>query len=52
MNYIITEKELLVVIFALVKFRSYLIGQFTIIYFDHITVRYLMSKQDAKPRLI
>ena len=52
MNYIITEKELLVVIFALDKFRSYLISSSTIVYSDHAAVRYLMSKQDAKPRLI
>ena len=52
MNYTTTEKELLAVIFALDKFRSYLIGSSTIVYSDHAAVRYLMSKQDAKPRLI
>ena len=52
MNYTISEKELLVVIFALDKFRLYLIGSSTIVYFDYAIVRYLMSKQDAKPRLI
>ncbi|KAH9686259.1 hypothetical protein KPL70_014304 [Citrus sinensis] len=52
MNYTTTEKELLAVIFALDKFRSYLIGSSTVVYFDHAAVRYLMSKQDAKPRLI
>src|SRR5215813_9445220 len=52
MNYTTTEKELLTVIFALDKFRSYLIGSSTIVYSDHAAVRYLMSKQDAKPRLL
>ncbi|KAH9658012.1 hypothetical protein KPL70_023319 [Citrus sinensis] len=52
MNCTATEKELLAVIFALDKFRSYLIGSSTIVYSDHAAVRYLMSKQDAKPRLI
>jgi len=52
MNYTTTEKELLAVIFALDKFRSYLIGSSTIVFTDHAAVRYLMSKQDAKPRLI
>ena len=52
MNYTTTEKELLAVIFALDKFRSYLIGSSTVVYSDHAAVRYLMSKQDAKPRLI
>ena len=52
MNYTTTEKELLAVIFVLDKFRSYLIGSSTIVYSYHTAVRYLMSKQDAKPRLI
>src|SRR5215813_4237779 len=52
MNYTITEKELLAVIFTLDKFRSYLISSSTVVYSDHTAVRYLMSKQDAKPRLL
>ena len=52
MNYTTTEKELLAVIFALDKFRSYLIGSPTVVYSDHAAIRYLMSKQDAKPRLL
>ncbi|KAH9717199.1 hypothetical protein KPL71_021736 [Citrus sinensis] len=52
MNYTTTEKELLAVIFALDKFRSYLIGSSTVVYSDHAAVSYLMSKQDAKLRLI
>ena len=52
MNYTIIEKELLVVIFALDKFRSYLISSLTVVYSDHTAIRYLMSKQDAKPRLL
>ena len=46
------EKELLVVLFLLDKFCSYLIGSQIVCYTDHAAVRYLMSKQDAKPRLI
>ena len=52
MNNTTTEKELLAVIFALDKFCSYLIGSSTIVYSDHVVLRYLMSKQDTKPRLI
>ena len=52
MNYSTTEKELLAVIFALDKFRSYLIGSTTIVFTDHSAIRYLLTKQDAKPRLI
>jgi len=52
MNYTTTEKELLAVVFALDKFRSYLVGSKIIIYTDHAALRYLLKKQDAKPRLI
>ena len=52
LNYSTTEKELLAVIFALEKFRSYLIGSKVIVFTDHATLRYLFSKIDAKPRLI
>lgn len=52
MNYITIEKEFPVVIFALDKFRLYLVGSSIIVNSDHVVVRYLMSKQDVKPRLI
>ena len=52
LNYTTTEKELLAVIFALEKFRSYLIGSKVIVYTDHAALRYLLSKKDAKARLI
>ncbi|KAI3445155.1 hypothetical protein Pfo_001820, partial [Paulownia fortunei] len=43
---------LLAVIFALEKFCSYLIGAKVIVYSDHAALRYLLTKKDAKPRLI
>ena len=52
LNYATTEKELLAVIFALEKFRSYLVGSKVIIYTDHSALKYLLAKKDAKPRLI
>jgi hypothetical protein len=52
LNYSTTEKELLAVIFALDKFRSYLLGSKIIIFFDHTALKYLFSKKDAKSRLI
>ena len=48
LNYTTTEIELLAVIFALEKFRSYLIRSKVIIYTDHAALRYLLSKKDAK----
>ncbi|GKC55481.1 reverse transcriptase domain-containing protein [Tanacetum coccineum] len=51
-NYITIEKELLAVIFAFAKFRQYLVLSKTIVFTDHSALRYLFTKQDAKPRLI
>ncbi|GJV81845.1 reverse transcriptase domain-containing protein [Tanacetum coccineum] len=51
-HYTTTEKELLVVVFSFNKFRPYLILSKTIVYTDHSALKYLISKQDVKPRLI
>ncbi|XP_076954627.1 uncharacterized protein LOC143629164 [Bidens hawaiensis] len=51
-NYTTTEKELLAVLYALDKFRSYIWGSKVIVFSDHSTVKYLMEKKDVKPRLI
>ena len=50
-NYTTTEKEFLVVVFALEKFRSYIVGSPVTIFIDHAALKYLLSKQDTKPRL-
>jgi hypothetical protein len=52
LNYATTEKELLAVVFAADKFRSYLVGAKVIIYSNHVALKYLLTKKDAKPRLI
>ena len=52
MNYTNTEKELLVVVYVLEKFRPYILGSKIIIYTDHAALKYLLSKKEAKPRLI
>ncbi|GJX63311.1 reverse transcriptase domain-containing protein [Tanacetum coccineum] len=51
-KYTVTEKELMVVVFAFDKFQPYLILSKTIVYSDHSALRHLFKKQDAKPRLI
>jgi S-adenosylmethionine:diacylglycerol 3-amino-3-carboxypropyl transferase len=52
LNYSTTENELLVMVFALDKFRSYLVGSKVLVYLDHPALKYLLSKKDAKSRLI
>ena len=52
LNYTVTEKELLAVVFAFDKFRSYLVGTKVIVYTNHSAIKYLVEKKDAKPRLI
>nr|KYP54742.1 Retrovirus-related Pol polyprotein from transposon opus [Cajanus cajan]KYP54745.1 Retrovirus-related Pol polyprotein from transposon opus [Cajanus cajan]KYP54765.1 Retrovirus-related Pol polyprotein from transposon opus [Cajanus cajan] len=51
-NYTTTEKELLAIVFAFDKFRSYFLGFRVIVYIDHATLKYLLKKTDSKPRLI
>ncbi|GJY57848.1 putative nucleotidyltransferase, ribonuclease H [Tanacetum coccineum] len=51
-NYMVTEKELIAVVFAFDKFRSYLVLSKTVLFTNHSAIKYLFSKQDAKPRLI
>ena len=52
LNYATTKKELLAIVFAFDKFRPYLIGNKVIVRTDHSTIKYLMTKKDAKPKLI
>jgi hypothetical protein len=52
LNYATTEKELLAVVFAIEKFRSYLVGAKVIVYTNHAALKYLLTKKDAKSRLI
>ena len=49
LNYTTTEKELLAVVYALDKFRSYLVRSLVIIYTDHSALKYLLTKPDANP---
>nr|GEU30114.1 hypothetical protein [Tanacetum cinerariifolium] len=51
-HYITTEKELLTMVYAVKKFRPYLVLSKSIVYTDHSALKYMFNKQDAKPRLI
>nr|GEW16326.1 reverse transcriptase domain-containing protein [Tanacetum cinerariifolium] len=51
-NYTTTEKEMLAVVYAFEKFRSYLIMNKSIVHTDHSALKYLFSKKDAKVRLL
>nr|GFA16185.1 DNA-directed DNA polymerase [Tanacetum cinerariifolium] len=51
-NYTTTEKEMLAVVYAFEKFRSYLIMNKSIIYTVHSALKYLFAKKDAKARLL
>jgi hypothetical protein len=52
LNYATIEKGLLAVVFAIDKFRSYLVGANVIVYTDHAALKYLLTKKDAKPQLM
>nr|GFC52837.1 reverse transcriptase domain-containing protein [Tanacetum cinerariifolium] len=51
-NYTTTEKEMLAVVYAFEKFRSYLIMNKSIVHTDHSALKYLFEKNDAKARLL
>lgn len=43
---------MLAVVFAFDKFRAYILGAKVVVHTDHAALKYLMSKKEAKPRLI
>nr|GEV67431.1 reverse transcriptase domain-containing protein [Tanacetum cinerariifolium] len=49
-HYTMTEKEMLAAVYAFEYFRPYLVLSKSIVYTDHLALKYLLSKQDAKPR--
>nr|GEW18266.1 reverse transcriptase domain-containing protein [Tanacetum cinerariifolium] len=51
-NYITIEKEMLAVVYAFEKFRSYLIMNKSIVYMDHFALKYPFAKKDSKARLL
>nr|GEW04395.1 reverse transcriptase domain-containing protein [Tanacetum cinerariifolium] len=51
-KYTTTEKEMLAVVYAFEKFRSYLILNKSIVYTDHSALKYMFLKKDSKARLL
>ena len=43
---------MLAIVFSCEKFRPYILGSHIIVHTDHAAIKYLMSKKEAKPRLI
>nr|GEW00915.1 reverse transcriptase domain-containing protein [Tanacetum cinerariifolium] len=50
-NYTTTKKEMLAVVYAIEKFRSYLILNKSIVYTDHSALKYLFAKKHSKDKL-
>nr|GEY01692.1 reverse transcriptase domain-containing protein [Tanacetum cinerariifolium] len=51
-NYTTTEKEMLAVVYAFEKFRSYLIMNKSIVYTDHSALKYLFAQKYTKAHLL
>nr|GEU49503.1 DNA-directed DNA polymerase [Tanacetum cinerariifolium] len=51
-NYTTTKKEMLAVVYAFEKFRSYLIMNKSIVYTDHFALKYLFAKKAFNARLL
>ncbi|GJV41292.1 DNA-directed DNA polymerase [Tanacetum coccineum] len=51
-HYTTTEKDLLPVVYDFEKFRPYLVLSKTIVYTDLSALKYILAKQDVKPRLL
>ncbi|RDX94443.1 Retrovirus-related Pol polyprotein, partial [Mucuna pruriens] len=49
-NYTTTEKELLAIVFAFDKFCSYLLGSKIIVFSDHVALKFLLKKPNAKDK--
>ena len=48
-NYTTTEKELLAMVYAIDKFRSYLVGSKVIVYTDHATLNIYSQRRIQNP---
>jgi hypothetical protein len=51
-NYITIEREDLAMVYALHKFRHYLLGNFFVFYVDHMALIYLVNKPQVYGKII
>jgi hypothetical protein len=51
LNYIVTEKEFLVVVYAINKFRHYIMGYEVFVHTDHSAIKFLMNKPITNGRI-
>jgi hypothetical protein len=51
LNYTVTEKEFLAVIYVINKFRHYISGYSTFFHTDHLAIKYLMNKPITNARV-
>jgi hypothetical protein len=51
LNYTVTKKEFLAVIYAINKFRHYINGYSTFVRTNHSTIKYLMNKSVTNARV-
>ncbi len=51
-NYIITKKEDLAMVYALLKFKHYLLGNRFVFYVDHMVFMYLVNKPQVVGRIV
>ena len=51
LNYTVTEKEFLAVIYAINKFQHYITGYTTFVHTDHSAIKYLMNKSVTNARV-
>ena len=51
-NYTVTKKEFLAAVLGFEKFITYLIASYVIVFTNHATLKDLIKKKDARPRLI
>ncbi len=51
-NYIIIEREALVMVYAVHKFKHYLLGNWFIFYVDHMVIVYLVNKPQVFGKIV